>query len=403
MGNALLAFLSRDWAGLAIATFVGLLATAGLLAGQATDTGWLTAIAVAFLVVALLLLAGALYHLLDVARVRSALPPPGKRVDVGGYRIHVLAEGLRRDKPAVVWMPGGHAAGFAFHHLHKALRDEGRSILIDRPGTGWSDVGPFPRTTAKEAKEIIAALEGAGEEGPFVLVGHSFGGLLMANVARRWPGQVAALVLVDATPPDTIIYGPQIPVLRQMRWGAVLNALPRHFGIHVDFADRKRKQNEPPAWKRVRELVEEQLQDAGRTLEKIEPGMSAVCALASISKELSAAGLAEVAWDTVVYEDDLGDLPVLLVAPGTMDDAEFEATAQMIEHQSGHPLDRDRLRRFYARSRERYLTISNDSRRVVAPEGTGHNFPYEVPEFLLDAVRSVMTAERKTTKGRVTS
>jgi len=75
-----------------------------------------------------------------------------------------------------------------------------------------------------------------------------------------------------------------------------------------------------------------------------------------------------------------------------MTDEEFEAVAQMIDQQagSGRAVDRDRLRRFYARSRERYLAISSRAQRIYAPAGTGHNFPYEAPEFLADVVRSAL-------------
>ncbi|PWB75105.1 MAG: hypothetical protein C3F15_06770 [Holophagae bacterium] len=389
MGKSILSFLSRDWAGLPVAGIVGLLGGACVATGRPVSAGW--AIGVVIVIIAALLAIGALWHIVHMARVRAKHPPPGKLVDVGGYRLHVLAEGEARGKPAVVWMPGGHGAGFAFHHLHRVLREETRSILIDRPGTGWSDLGPFPRTTAGEAREVIAALQGAGEEGSFVLVGHSFGGLLMANVARRWPARVAALVMADATPPDTIIYGPRIPGLKQMRSGAVLNALPRLFGIHMDFAERRQRRQASPAYKRILDLYEERLGEAAATMRAVEGGTRSACAGASIFAELSASGLAEVAWETVVYEGDLGDLPVLLVAPGAMEDGEFDAVVMMLEKEAGaRTVDRERLRRFYTRSRERYMTISSRSRRVYAPAGTGHNFPYETPEFLADVVRSVL-------------
>lgn len=387
----MLSYLSRDWAALPVAAGAGLLGGLGCALGG--DGGWAQALGGVVLVLAVVLATGSLVHLLLVARVRRRHPAPGRLVDVGGHRIHLLAEGDARGGPTVVWMPGGHAGGFAFHHLHRVLGDETRSILLDRPGAGWSDPGPFPRTTAGESHELMAALEVAGEAGPFVLVGHSFGGLLMANVARRWPERVAALVLVDATPPDTILYGPHIPGLAQMRTGAVVNALPRLLGLHVDLVERRRRRREPAAWRRITELVEQRLGEAGAALRAVERATTrAACAGASIFAELSPEGLAAVAWDTVVYEGDLGDLPVVLVAPDTMSDAEFEATAQLIEGElgPGRTLDRERLRRFYTRSRERYLTVSSNSRRVVAPADTGHNFPYEVPEFLLDVVRSAL-------------
>ena len=384
MIDATLSFLSREWAGLPTAAAVALV---GMALFGLTGGSWA---GIAILLVAGSLAVGSLAHLLHMARVRRRYPPPGLLVDVGGYRVHVLGEGEAHQRPSVLWMPGGHAAGAALHHLHAVMRHETRSILVDRPGSGWSDAGPFPRTTAREAREIITALDGAGETGPLVLVGHSFGGLLAANIARRWPERVAALVLVDATPPDTIIYGPRLPVLKQMRSGAVFNAVPRIFGVHVDIAARRARRAAPAAWRRISELVDERLGEAGTIMKAVESGTRAACALASISSELSARGLAEAAWETVVYEGDLGDLPVVLVAPVGMAEAEFDAVASMIERQTGRPLDRDRLQRFYARSRERYLTVSSQARRVVAPAGTGHNFPYEAPGFLLDVVRSLL-------------
>ena len=52
---------------------------------------------------------------------------------------------------AIIFIPGGHGAGYGFYNYHKIFRTETRSILFDRPATGWSDVGPFPRTSYREA------------------------------------------------------------------------------------------------------------------------------------------------------------------------------------------------------------------------------------------------------------
>jgi len=229
--NALAAFLSHDWAGIGISAVI--LVTALSLLRRARRR-WPRVGARALVAVGACLAAGATYHVVHMAGVHREFPPPGKLVDVGGYRMHVLAEGEAHGQATVVWMPGAHDAGYALYHLHAAMRREARSVLIDRPGSGWSDPGPFPRTTAGEAEEVVTALARAGEKGPFVLAGHSFGGLLVANIARRHPEIVAAVVLVDPTPPDAINYAPPNPYLVAMRRDAAEMTLLRLFGLHHD-------------------------------------------------------------------------------------------------------------------------------------------------------------------------
>jgi pimeloyl-ACP methyl ester carboxylesterase len=391
MGNLILSFLSRDWAGLPVAAVVALLGAGCLRAGRTGDATWTVVFGTALLAIAGLLALGSAWHLVHMALVRRRNPPPGRLVDVGGYRLHVVAEGENRGKPSVVWMPGGHAGGFALHHLHRALREEARSILVDRPGTGWSETGPFPRTTTREAEEVLAALDAAGERGPFVLVGHSFGGLLVANMARRRPESLAGLVLLDPTPPDTIIYGPPLPSLFRMRYGAVLNALPRLFGFHVDLADKRMRKSAPPVFRKVLDLVDERLGDAGRAMKAVDCGTRGACTGASIFSELTPAGLARVGWETAVYDGDLGELPVVLVNPADMAEQELDYVVKTVERQTGKRVDVDRLRRFYAGSMGRYLSCSSRTERARASAGSGHNFPYVEPELVVGVVRKLLT------------
>lgn len=379
MLNGVLTFLSRDWSGLALA---GLVALSGAVLPTDGDSTWQVSLRWVLLVAATSMAIGSLRYLWRRRAALRRYPPPGRRVDVDGYQLHVLAEGDSHGRPAVVWLPGGHTGAFAMHHLHRVLREEARSVLVDRPGTGWSDVGTFPRSTAREAEEIMAALAAAGEAGPFVLVGHSFGGLLAANIARREPTRVAGVVLLDATPPDTIVYGPRQKGLAQMRRQAFLTGLLRLFGI---FRDPQRRETEAnPAYQRIVRLVEQQLGEPGAALREVEGSWAGHCfANASIFGELSPVGLAHAAWETVTYDGDLGDMPVWLVAPGDTD----EVKAVLPEAAAAGPEALPRFMRVLQRTRERYLAISSRARRVVTPSGTGHNFPYETPEFVLEVIR----------------
>ena len=383
MKNALLAFFSRDASGLVVAALVAALGVALRALGAPLPVAVLPVIA------GLLLALASLRHLATLRRTRLGLPPPGVMVDMGGYRIHVLAEGeTRAGRPPVVWFAGGHASGYAIHHLHRAFRGETRSILIDRPGTGWSDVGPFPRSTAREAREMTLALERAGERGPFVWAGHSFGGLLAANIARRRPELVHALILLDPTPLETIVFGPRLGALADMRRSAWLGGFAQLVGIDVR-ARHEARMRRTPAYAKALDATRAALGPEVQAAQALEARAGSFFTQASIFSELAPEGVAACAWDTVVYDRELGDLPVWLVGPRSDSDADI---ALLPEAQTGGAENAQRMFRFFAASRERYLASSTRSRRVVAPAGASHNFVYELPEFTIGVLREIILA-----------
>jgi pimeloyl-ACP methyl ester carboxylesterase len=343
--------------------------------------------------VGLILAVASLRHIWNLAKVRRQVPPPGQMVDMGGYSVHLLAEGCTHSgSPAVVWFAGGHAGGFAMHHLHRAFRSHTRSILIDRPGTGWSDAGPFPRTTAREAEEMVLALERAGEKGPFVLAGHSFGGLLVANMARRRPDLVHTVVLMDPTPLETIVFGPRLSALTEMRRSAWLGGFMQLFGLNMAIrAEAKARQI--PAYAKAMDAARTVLGPEVAAVRAVEFNAAAFFTQASIYSELCPEGVASVAWDTVVYDRDLGDLPVWLVGPRDDNDSDI---ALLPEAQQGGDTNAKRMFRFFAATRERYLATSTRSQRVVAPAGSGHNFIYEEADWTIGVMREVITGRRNT-------
>ncbi len=335
-----------------------------------------------------LLLAGTLVSVAIVAYHGSQHPPPGELIDVGGYRMHILAEGddaAGDDSggPAVVWIPGAHSQGLAMYHLHAALRGEARSILFDRAGTGWSDPGPFPRRTAVEAVEMERLLRRADEKGPFVVVGHSYGGLLAANFARRYPEEVAAVVLLDASPPDAFVYAPVYgsAALGDLATEAEREGLAKLLGVWRN-RDDATAQSDTEAGDLLR-LQRSLLADVADAMTANRRRPATSFAEASIFREFGAGNVTATAPGLVVYDGELGDLPVLVVVPG-------EGAAGVIE-----PLGLDepaaaRARNFFERARVRYLDVSGDTRLVHTPPGTGHNFPYEAPDFVVEVVRGLL-------------
>jgi pimeloyl-ACP methyl ester carboxylesterase len=128
-----------------------------------------------------------------------AYPPPGQLVDVGGHRLHLYCTGS--GSPTVVLEPGGGASSSDFAWITPAVARDTRVCVYDRAGRGWSDPADGPQDGAHIAADLHALLERAHVPGPYVLAGHSFGGLYVQSFAAQFPDQVAGLVLLDSTAP----------------------------------------------------------------------------------------------------------------------------------------------------------------------------------------------------------
>jgi pimeloyl-ACP methyl ester carboxylesterase len=157
-------------------------------------------------VVALLVLAivGAVYQAVATERAKRAYPPPGEMVDVGGYSLHINCVG--RGGPTVVLDAGTGETSADWVLVQREVSRSTRVCAYDRAGMGWSEIGPEPRDARRISGELHAVLEGAGIDGPYVLVGHSFGGLYAQTYAARYPKEVAGVALIESSSPEQFGY-----------------------------------------------------------------------------------------------------------------------------------------------------------------------------------------------------
>src|SRR5215210_1631532 len=166
--------------------------------------------ALLWLVVALLVLAvaGAIYQAIATKLAERAYPPPGEMVDVGGYSLHINCVG--QGSPTVVLDAGSGGFSAQWVRVQREVSGTTRVCSYDRAGMGWSEMGPDPRDAKQVTSELHTLLNKAGIEGPYVLVGHSFGGMYMQTYAARYPDEVAGVVLVDSsTDPDQFSQRPE--------------------------------------------------------------------------------------------------------------------------------------------------------------------------------------------------
>jgi pimeloyl-ACP methyl ester carboxylesterase len=143
---------------------------------------------------------GVIYQNLGTRRDAKRFPPIGKFVDLGTHQLHVVESG--QGSPTIVLESGLMSTVLSWTELQHELARSFRVVSYDRAGLGWSELGPMPRTGDRIVDELHAMLQKARIAPPYVLVGHSFGGLTMPLFASRFPDEVAGMVLVDAVAPQ---------------------------------------------------------------------------------------------------------------------------------------------------------------------------------------------------------
>lgn len=130
----------------------------------------------------------------------TAPPLPGRLVSIGTHRLHLHCAGSGR--PAVVLDAALGGSSLSWTFVQPAVAAFTTVCAYDRAGFGWSDAGPMPRTAERIAAELDALLTAAAIPPPYVLVGHSFGGLTIRAYAASHPENVAGFVFVDPAHPD---------------------------------------------------------------------------------------------------------------------------------------------------------------------------------------------------------
>ena len=124
-------------------------------------------------------------------------PAPGKLIDVGGYKLHSYCLGTGQPTVILDSGLGGDASWWAL--VQKEISKFARVCSYDRAGYGWSDAGPKPRTSKIIIDELHSLLHSQDTLPPYILVGHSFGGINMRLYANIYPEDVFAVVLVDSS------------------------------------------------------------------------------------------------------------------------------------------------------------------------------------------------------------
>lgn len=303
--------------------------------------------------------------------------PPGVLVDIGGQRLHVYCTG--HGSPTVLLESGSGDFSVIWALVQPGVASFTRVCSYDRGGYAWSDPGARPRTYWQLALELHTAAERLHLPPPYVLVGQSYGGLLVRGFAEHYPRDVAGMVLVDAVHEDQRIVINNQPT--RIRDWASSRAYPSpHIALDTILL------------RSLRDSASRNSADAlDPELERLPPDARRVWLWATARPVYRASSAAEMDWSPEelarMHEDrlsdraSLGDLPLVVLARSVGDYPDgMQISADSLEH------ERLALQADLAR-------LSRRGRLVVA-QHAGHNIHLDHPALVIRSVRQVVDTVR---------
>lgn len=266
--------------------------------------------------------------------VTSPPPPrptlPGDKIDIGGYFLYLDCKGT--GSPTVILESGLNGDVVTWKDVHPEATKFTRVCRYDRTGLAHSDYGPTPRDAKLTAQDLHTLLTKANITPPYILVGHSFGGLLIRRYAFDFPDDVVGMIFVDA--------------LQEDWWDEALAILP------PDASDDNARLAS------FRLYLRDGWRDPLNNFEAMD--------IPAVVKQLRETG-------------NFGDMPITVLTAG-----DFTVL------NAGLPPELESaLANLFVEEQARLAALSTNGTQLIIPD-TGHNMPRENPSVVVDAIREMV-------------
>lgn len=300
----------------------------------------------------------------------NSYPPIGKLVNVGSHQLHICPTG--EGSPTVVLESGGASWSLDWNLVQTEIEKFTRVCSYDRAGFGWSESGPNPRTSEQIVRELHALLTKAEIEKPYILVGASFGGHTVRLFSKKYPDEVAGIVLLDARhetinskmPPawkklEMSGKGMYQFMLLASRTGA-LNLLGKLMG----------EKAAPPIVMKLPSEIRPMYLEVGFQPKYFKSNLDELSAITESDRQLSAIG-------------SLGNIPLTVIRHGIPDlFASMPAEQAKQSEQVWQELQSDLAK------------LSSNSQMIVA-EKSGHGIQIDQPSLVVDVIRQMVETIRR--------
>ncbi len=338
--------------------------------------------------VIILAAAGFTYETFAARNERRQFPPPGRLIDVGGYRLHIDCAG--QGTPTVVLDTGLGSTSLYWGKVAPEVAKFTRVCTYDRAGYGWSEMGASPRSSEVITRELHTLLKNAGMPGPYILAGWSFGGFTARLYPHLYPNEVAGVVLVDSAHEEqfvryvpTVVNGIKKAGLN-LDWLVRFLGGPERFHTFVELTavrwDIIRSRLGILRWNRRNELESDFWSEYPPDTWRLEK----YC-------ELQHGFLAAVRDEKAAWEESttqvrkvrsLGDLPLIVVSRAPEMKGPYPDWFPALE------LERD-----WQAMQSELVGLSTRGKQVFA-RGSDHLIPHRDPKLIVDSIHEMVQSVR---------
>ena len=299
-------------------------------------------------------------------------PAPGQLVDVGGYKLHIHCTG--QGSPTVILDAGLGDFSATWGLVQPEVTNAARVCSYDRAGYGWSDPSPRPRTINMMAEELHTLLLNANIQGPYVLVGHSLGGLIVRVYTHNYPDEVVGMVLVDST--------------HEEQYLRLATAVPKYVDVQksgVEQANGQYRLFRFLSSTGMMALIPQSIPNPGFSDDVFDQYKSIWATTAFFETILSEGQALEgiLAEARALHITNFGDLPLIVLS------AEFSGSNPDFSDAQNQQLGE--IQRILQSD---LLALSSNSKQIIA-EQSSHYIQSEQPELVIDAIREMVDTLRK--------
>ncbi|MBN3524176.1 alpha/beta hydrolase [Paenibacillus apiarius] len=307
-----------------------------------------------------------LYEWVASLQAKQNYPPPGKLVDVGGFRLHMKKSGT--GSPTIVFEAGSRETSLIWRDIPEQLSKDATVVTYDRAGYGWSEQTETERTGGRIVQELHTALQQEGIRGPYILVGHSMGGMYSRLFAQQYRDEVAGLVLLDARPDQ---YSQETDTIFERE-----GMDPNKAGVPPTALVKLLKMSGAMRLFQHSLLAQLPVEERG-----VYVNVDAASAYLETAEEEDR-HMTEM--EQAIRDQQLGSLPLRIVTHGIPTDA----TALGMSEESSRQLEH-----IWQEQQKGLLDMSTDSELIIA-RNSGHMIMHDEPDVVVQVVRELMEQHR---------